>query len=151
PSMESAMNQEEFQSAPNSRQALMQLSGVCVLVVDDDEDTLQLMATALSSRQAKVVAVSSAGEALRAIEINRPDVLISDIAMPGEDGYGLIERIRMMEKDPAASIPAVAITAYAKEEDRQRALSSGFQLYLAKPVELTELISVVAQAARREF
>jgi len=151
PSMESAMNQEEFQSAPNSRQAPMQLSGVCVLVVDDDEDTLQLMANALSSRQAKVVAVSSAGEALRAIEINRPDVLISDIAMPGEDGYGLIERIRMMEKDPATSIPAVAITAYAKEEDRQRALSSGFQLYLAKPVELTELISVVAQAARREF
>ena len=153
PSMESAANQEEFQTAANGRQtkATMLLSGVCVLVVDDDEDTLQLMATALSSRQAKVVAVTSAGEAIRAIEINRPDVLISDIAMPGEDGYGLIERIRTMEQDYAAPIPAVAITAYAKEEDRERALSSGFQLYLAKPVELTELISVVAQAARREF
>ncbi|HET6861569.1 MAG TPA: ATP-binding protein, partial [Pyrinomonadaceae bacterium] len=153
PWMESATNQAEFQTAGNVRptKAPMLLAGVCVLVVDDDEDTLQLMATALTSRQAKVVAVSSAGEAIRAIEVNRPDVLISDIAMPGEDGYGLIERIRTMEQDYAASIPAVAITAYAKEEDRERALSSGFQLYLAKPVELTELISVVAQAARREF
>jgi len=153
PSIDSAVSQDEFQTAPNGRQAKtpMTLSGVCVLVVDDDEDTLQLMATALSSRQAKVVAVSSAGEAIRAIEINRPDVLISDIAMPGEDGYGLIERIRSLDMDYAASIPAVAITAYAKEEDRERALSAGFQLYLAKPVELAELISVVAQAARGEF
>lgn len=153
PALDSMTNQNELPTATSGRQikAPMLLSGVCVLVVDDDEDTLQLMATALSSRQAKVVAVSSAGEAIRAIEINRPDVLVSDIAMPDEDGYGLIERIRTMEKDYANSIPAVAITAYAKDEDRERALSSGFQLYLAKPVELTELISVVAQAARREF
>jgi PAS domain S-box-containing protein len=127
------------------------LSGVHVLVVDDDEDTLELMTTALTSRKANVTAVCTAGEAINAIKNHRPDVLVSDIAMPGEDGYGLIAKVRSLDRDSATSIPAVAITAYAKEEDRQRALNSGFQIYLAKPVELAELISVVARAARREF
>ena len=127
------------------------LSGVNVLLVDDDSDTLQLMTTALTRRQATVTAVSSAGEAIKAIHRRRPDVLVSDIAMPDEDGYGLIEKIRSLEAGESESIPAVAITAYAKEEDREKALSSGFQIYLAKPVELTELISVVARAARRDF
>ncbi len=127
------------------------LSGVNVLLVDDDTDTLKLMTTALTRRHATVTAVSSAGEAIQAIQRRRPDVLVSDIAMPGEDGYGLIEKVRSLEGNDAETIPAVAITAYAKEEDRERALSSGFQIYLAKPVELTELISVVARAARRDF
>jgi signal transduction histidine kinase/ActR/RegA family two-component response regulator len=127
------------------------LSGLNVLLVDDDSDTLTLMATALTKRQANVTAVSSAGEAIEAITRKRPDVLVSDIAMPDEDGYGLIEKIRLLENGETQNIPAVAITAYAKEEDRERALSSGFQIYLAKPVELTELISVVARAARRDF
>ncbi len=127
------------------------LSGLNVLLVDDDSDTLSLMATALTRRQANVTAVSSAGEAIQAITRNRPDVLVSDIAMPDQDGYGLIEMIRKLENGESPKIPAVAITAYAKEEDRERALSSGFQIYLAKPVELTELISVVARAARRDF
>ncbi len=127
------------------------LSGVNVLLVDDDSDTLTLMATALKRRQANVTAVSSAGEAIQAIRQKRPDVLVSDIAMPGEDGYGLIEKVRSLENGDTQNIPAVAITAYAKEEDRERALSSGFQIYLAKPVELTELVSVVARAARRDF
>jgi PAS domain S-box-containing protein len=127
------------------------LSGVNVLLVDDDTDTLELMATALSKRQANVTAVSSAGDAIQAIRNNRPDVLISDIAMPEEDGYDLIERVRALEDGQSQTIPAVAITAYAKEEDRRRALSSGFQIYLAKPIELSELISVVAKAAKREF
>lgn len=127
------------------------LSGVNVLLVDDDTDTLKLMTTALTRRHATVTAVSSAGEAIQAIRRRRPDVLVSDIAMPGEDGYGLIEKVRSLESNETETIPAVAITAYAKEEDRERALSSGFQIYLAKPVELTELISVVARAARRDF
>lgn len=127
------------------------LSGVNVLLVDDDTDTLKLMTTALTRRHANVTAVSSAGEAIQAIRRRRPDVLVSDIAMPGEDGYGLIEKVRSLESNETETIPAVAITAYAKEEDRERALSSGFQIYLAKPVELTELISVVARAARRDF
>jgi signal transduction histidine kinase/CHASE1-domain containing sensor protein len=127
------------------------LSGVNVLLVDDDTDTLKLMTTALTRRHATVTAVSSAGEAIQAIRRRRPDVLVSDIAMPGEDGYGLIEKVRSLDSNETEKIPAVAITAYAKEEDRERALSSGFQIYLAKPVELTELISVVARAARRDF
>ena len=127
------------------------LSGVNVLLVDDDCDTLKLMTTALTRRQATVTAVSSAGEAIKAIRQRRPDVLVSDIAMPDEDGYGLIEKVRSLEDGESESIPAVAITAYAKDEDREKALSSGFQIYLAKPVELTELISVVARAARRDF
>jgi CheY-like chemotaxis protein len=109
------------------------------------------MTTALTRRQANVTAVSSAGEAIQAITQKRPDVLVSDIAMPDEDGYGLIAKVRSLENGQTDSIPAVAITAYAKEEDRARSLSSGFQIYLAKPVELTELISVVARAARRDF
>jgi CheY-like chemotaxis protein len=120
-------------------------------LVDDDTDTLKLMTTALTRRHATVTAVSSAGEAIQAIRRHRPDVLVSDIAMPGEDGYGLIEKVRSLDSNETETIPAVAITAYAKEEDRERALSSGFQIYLAKPVELTELISVVARAARRDF
>jgi PAS domain S-box-containing protein len=127
------------------------LSGVHVLVVDDDEDNLELMSTALTSRKANVTAVCTAHDAINVIKSHRPDVLVSDIAMPGEDGYGLIAKVRSLDNDSERDIPAVAITAYAKEEDRQRALDSGFQIYLAKPVELSELISVVARAARREF
>ena len=137
------------QSAPAAATQL--LSGVNVLLVDDDTDTLKLMTTALTRRHANVTAVSSAREAIQAIRRRRPDVLVSDIAMPGEDGYGLIEKVRSLDSNETETIPAVAITAYAKEEDRERALSSGFQIYLAKPVELTELISVVARAARRDF
>jgi signal transduction histidine kinase/CheY-like chemotaxis protein len=132
-------------------QSTQSLLGVNVLLVDDDSDTLTLMTTALTRRQANVIAVSSAGEAIQAITTKRPDVLVSDIAMPDEDGYGLIEKVRRLENGATQSIPAVAITAYAKEEDRERALSAGFQIYLAKPVELAELISVVARAAKREF
>jgi len=127
------------------------LAGLHVLLVDDDSDTLSLMATALTRRQANVTAVSSAVEAIQAIQQQRPDVLVSDIAMPDEDGYGLIAKVRSLENGDYQSIPAVAITAYAKEEDRERALTSGFQIYVAKPIELTELVSVVARAARRDF
>ena len=149
PLLETAVKRVENQKslAP----PLQLLSGVNVLLVDDDSDTLSLMATALKRRQANVTAVSSAGEAIQAIRQKRPDVLVSDIAMPGEDGYGLIEKVRSLENGETQDIPAVAITAYAKDEDRERALSSGFQIFLAKPIELTELVSVVARAARRDF
>ena len=138
-------------SQPSLAQSQQLLSGINVLLVDDDSDTLMLMTTALTRRQANVTAVSSAGEAIQAITKKRPDVLVSDIAMPDEDGYGLIEKVRLLENGALQTIPAVAITAYAKDEDRERALSAGFQIYLAKPVELAELISVVARAAKREF
>jgi len=153
PLMEAKKGTAQFvdHNQPSLAQSQQLLSGVNVLLVDDDSDTLMLMTTALTRRQANVTAVSSAGEAIQAITRKRPDVLVSDIAMPDEDGYGLIEKVRRLENGAMQTIPAVAITAYAKEEDRERALSAGFQIYLAKPVELAELISVVARAAKREF
>ena len=121
------------------------LSGLHVLIVDDDEDTLELLSAALTQRSAQVTAVSSAAAAIESIKTLRPDVLISDIAMPGEDGYELIKKVLALDGEPA--IPAIAITAYAKEEDKQRALAAGYQRYLSKPVELREFIAAVAAAA----
>lgn len=125
------------------------LSGLQVLIVDDDLDTLELLSAALTQRSANVTAVSSAAAALDSIKAFRPDVLISDIAMPGQDGYELIGRVLAL--DLAPGIPAIAITAYAKEEDKARALAAGYQRYLAKPVELREFISAVAELARMEL
>ncbi len=127
------------------QQALDILAGIQVLVVDDDLDTLELLTAALRQRSASVTAVSSASAALAAIMAAQPHVLISDIAMPGEDGYDLIRKVIALELVP--KISAIAITAYAKEEDRERALLAGFQRYLSKPVELGEFISAVAEAA----
>lgn len=122
------------------------LSGLHVLIVDDDEDTLELLSAALTQRSAQVTAVSSAAAAIESIKTFRPDVLISDIAMPGEDGYELIRKVIALDGEPA--IPAIAITAYARDEDKQRALAAGYQRYLSKPVELREFIAAVAQACQ---
>jgi PAS domain S-box-containing protein len=121
------------------------LADVSVLIVDDDEDTLELLGAALSQRSADVTGVSSATEAIAAIKRSRPDVLISDIAMPGEDGYQLIQKVIALDLEPR--IRAIAITAYAKEEDKESALAAGYDYYLSKPVELREFISTVAEAA----
>ncbi len=125
------------------------LAGIQVLVVDDDLDTLELLTAALEQRSATVTAVSSAAAAMAAIMAARPHVLISDIAMPGEDGYDLIKKVIALELVPGIS--AIAITAYAKDEDRERALLAGFQRYLSKPVELGEFISAVAEAAKSDY
>ncbi|MDQ2976682.1 MAG: PAS domain S-box protein [Acidobacteriota bacterium] len=140
-------NTEEDVELEQARKELVKsseaLAGLRVLVVDDDEDTLELLRTALARRGAEVGVASSAVAALEAINNSRPDVLVSDIAMPGEDGYELIRKIRALQIGP--EIPALAITAYAKEEDKTLALSAGYQRYLSKPVELGELISLVAE------
>jgi PAS domain S-box-containing protein len=122
-----------------------ELNGVHVLLVDDDAGTRELISAALNERQARVTAVASAQEALSEIKRARPDVLVSDIAMPVQDGYQLIEEIRALELGQAKTLPAVAITAYAREEDRRRALAAGYQSYLPKPIEPAELIAVVAE------
>ena len=124
------------------------LDGIHILLVDDDVDTLDLLTEALRQQHATVTAVCSAQAAIEAIKISKPDILVSDIAMPGEDGYQLLERIRAMNSDGLLSIPALAITAYAKHEDREAALSSGYQGYLAKPIELSELVKAVEHAVR---
>ncbi len=121
------------------------LADVRILIVDDDEDTLELLSAALTQRSADVTAVSSAADAISAIMRARPDVLISDIAMPGEDGYQLMQKVIGLGFE--RPIPSIAITAYAKEEDKERALAAGYKYYLSKPVELQEFISTVAEAA----
>jgi CheY-like chemotaxis protein len=125
------------------------LSDLHILIVDDDPDTLELLSAALTQRSARVTTASSVAEAIRALKFFRPDVLISDIAMPGEDGYELIQQVIALGVVP--EIPAIAITAYAKDEDRERALAAGFQSFLAKPVELGEFISLVAQAGQNHL
>jgi CheY-like chemotaxis protein len=115
-----------------------------ILIVDDDRDTLDLLSAALTQRSARVTTASSAAEAIRALKFFRPDVLISDIAMPHEDGYQLLEQVTALGVVPG--IPVIAITAYAKEEDKARALAAGFQRFLAKPVELSEFIAAVAES-----
>ncbi|MBW4496028.1 MAG: response regulator [Oscillatoria princeps RMCB-10] len=125
------------------------LAGLRVLVVEDDADTSELIATVLEGHDAKVTAVSSVREALAEIERSRPDVLVSDIGMPGEDGYSLIRKLRAMEAKQGWRIPAAALTAYAKAEDRTRALSAGFQMHITKPVEPAQLAAAVATLAER--
>jgi PAS domain S-box-containing protein len=125
------------------------LAGLTVLLVDDDEDTLELLSAALVQRSAKVTTCSSAAAALKSIKDSRPDVLISDIAMPGEDGYQLIQQVRGLNLRPP--LPAIAITAYAKDEDKLRALAAGYNRYLSKPIELGEFIGAVAELSRLEL
>jgi CheY-like chemotaxis protein len=108
-----------------------------------------LIAASLTGRDAKITAALSADEAIARIKESRPDIIVSDIAMPGEDGYELLRRVRALDDVHARLIPAIAVSAYAREEDRQRALSSGFQDYLTKPVELAELIMIVSNLVRR--
>lgn len=140
---EAHRNGEMVQSgSPTAR-----LKGLRVLLVDDDEDTLRLMTAALNQGEAIVTAVSSAEAALETLKSETPDVLISDIAMPNEDGYQLLTKIRAFNLEHGRFLPALAITAYAREEDRVQALASGFQAYLAKPIELSELITAVATVA----
>lgn len=125
------------------------LGGLHVLVVDDEPDTLSMITTILEERKVKVTTALSAGEAIKAIERSMPDILVSDIGMPDADGYELIRMIRRLESKQGGNIPAVALTAYAREEDRMRSLSAGYQIHLAKPVEPSELIAVIADLAER--
>jgi PAS domain S-box-containing protein len=126
------------------------LDGVRVLVVDDDSDTRQMLKAVLSECQAEVITAVSAAEAIKEIERRKPDVLISDLGMPEQDGYELIKQVRATESaDNRARIPALALTAYAKAEDRVRALAGGYQVHLSKPVEPVELVLVVANLAGR--
>jgi PAS domain S-box-containing protein len=125
------------------------LHGLRVLVVDDEPDTLEFIETVLAEYGAEVKAVMSVAKALQLMENWKPDILVSDIGMPGEDGYSLIGKVRAMKPENGGKMPAVALTAYARAEDRQRALMSGFQMHVTKPIEPDELAAVVASLAKR--
>ncbi len=124
--------------------APLPLTSFQVLVVDDDTDTLDFLTIVLEQHGAKVTSVASVKEALEALKQLQPDVLISDIGMPQEDGYGLISKVRAFEAERGLNIPAIAMTAYTSAEEHLRAISAGFAAHLAKPVQPAELISVVA-------
>ncbi len=120
------------------------LDGMRVLVVDDDEDARALMQRVLTDQGAAVTLAASAEIGLRELERVRPDVLVSDIGMPEVDGYTFIRTVRGLPADRGGRTPAIAITAYAREEDSERAVSTGFQAYMSKPVDPTRLISLAA-------
>jgi hypothetical protein len=129
----------------------LSLEGVSLLVVDDQEDARQVLIEALSQYGARVTAVSSGTEALAFLSNlpggKRPDAMILDIAMPEEDGYTVLKKVRALEAAKGATadqIPAIALTAYGRSEDRLRALQAGFQMHVAKPVEPAELAVVIA-------
>ena len=121
--------------------------------MDDDPDALDLFAHVLRSYGAEVRAAGSSADGMRLIESWRPDILVSDINMTGEDGYALIRRVRDWERrqGDGRAIRAVAVTAHGRLEDRIRALESGFQMHVAKPIEPTELVTVIATLAGRNL
>jgi CheY-like chemotaxis protein/nitrogen-specific signal transduction histidine kinase len=126
-----------------------ELEGLRVLVVDDDVDSCEIIGLALRKCRVEVRLATSAAEALTVLERWLPDLLISDIAMPDEDGYALIHKVRALSPEHGGRIPALALTAYAADSDRERSLAAGFQLHVVKPVELKELADAVASLAGR--
>ncbi len=125
------------------------LENLRILIVDDERDTLDLVALELTQHGAKVTGVTTAESALMALEDAEFDLLISDLAMPGTDGYDLIRRLRKLEAGREKKLPAVALTAYARVQDRMRAILAGYNTHVAKPVEANELITVVASLTGR--
>jgi two-component system, chemotaxis family, CheB/CheR fusion protein len=126
----------------------VRLDGLSVLVVEDDVDTGRMLAQVLGERGARIAHAGTSAEALAAIERAIPDVLISDIGMPVEDGYELLRRVRALAPEVGGRVPAIALTAFAREEDVHRALEAGFDLHVAKPIDPDELARVVSRVAR---
>jgi signal transduction histidine kinase/CheY-like chemotaxis protein len=126
-----------------------ELSGIRVLVVDDDVDTCEMLTFALKLRGAEAQASTSVAEAFDSLNDWKPDVLLTDINMPGEDGYGLMNKLQKLNSERGAKIPAIALTALARAEDSEQALSAGFQLHLSKPVDIEELAAAIANLAKK--
>ena len=125
-----------------------QLEGLRVLAVDDEDDARDLVQVVLEHAGASVRTASSVPEALEALRREVPDVLLSDIGMPGETGYDLIRRIRALPANEGGNVPAAALTAYARAEDRKKALDAGFMMHVPKPVDPSELVAVISSLAR---
>ena len=126
------------------RRDSLDLKGIKVLVVDDEVDTRDLVKTVLSKHGARVTAAPSAAVAMNLISKMKPDVLISDVGMPGTDGYALMRQVRSLPPERGGNVRAVALTAYAREQDRQLAIEAGYELHLAKPIEVAQLSASVA-------
>jgi CheY-like chemotaxis protein len=129
---------------PPATAASNALCGRRVLVVEDYDDARELVASVIRGAGAEVTSVISTAEALRCLAQAMPDLLVADLGLPGEDGYTLLRRIRAMPTPQAQALPAVALTAYARPSDRDRALDAGFLRYVIKPVDPEQLVAVLA-------
>ena len=125
------------------------LAGLRILIVDDEEDAREVVSAIVGDAGAEVAAAASVQQALDLIDQWKPDVLISDIGMPGEGGYDLIRKVRALPPDQRGQIPAIALTAFARTQDRLKILSAGYQMHVGKPIEPLELITIVASVTRR--
>jgi signal transduction histidine kinase/ActR/RegA family two-component response regulator len=132
--------------APDLR-GLARLDGLRVLVVDDDAEAVRLADAILTAAGASVRSCRDAGTALALVASLRPDVLVSDVEMPGEDGYALVRRLRALPREQGGETPAIALTAYGRTQDRVRALAAGYTMHVPKPVDPGELTTIVASAA----
>lgn len=147
--------QSELQLEPvaekksNGKKSSPSLARLQVLVVEDHPDTRDYIKKVLEQSGAKVIAVDCVSEAIKYLEQSSPDVLVSDIGMPQEDGLDLIRKVRDLEEQQGGKIPAIALTAYARAEDHMQAIAAGFQMHVPKPVEPTKLLAVVAKVAGR--
>lgn len=129
---------------------LRSLDGLRVLLVDDEPEAREIISTVITRTGAEVTACTSAGEALAKLLEWKPDVILSDIAMPDEDGYSFIGKVRSLPRDKGGETPAAALTAYARDVDRRDALAAGYQMHIAKPIGASQLVTMVARLAGRD-
>jgi hypothetical protein len=127
----------------------VELNGLRVLAVDDDVDTLDIVTILFEEYGVEVIRATSAKEALELITQLKPDILLADIAMPGEDGYSLIRKVRTLEIEQGGQIPAIALTASADDNGAVCSIQAGFQNHVAKPFDFVELVATVASLAKR--
>lgn len=132
-----------------SRGSRKLLRGLRVLLIEDEPESREALKTVLQSYGAEVTAAASAAEALTAFELATPDVLVSDIGLPGRDGYDLMREIRQRPPERGGQVPALALTGYAEAEDRRQTAAAGFQAYLTKPSDPSALVASVAALAGR--
>jgi len=131
------------------RLATTDLRGVSVLAVDDEPDALALVSEVLQAAGARVSTAASAADALAILDAEVPDVVVADLGMPTVDGFQFIDRVRRHQSARVRDVPAAALTAYARSEDRMKALRAGFQIHLAKPIDPAELVTTIAALAKR--
>lgn len=146
---EEAAEARRGKAQPLETDSELSLDGMLVLVVDDEEDTRQLLVQSLTFYGATVVTASSAADAFEQLQEKNPDIMVSDIGMPDEDGYSLIRRIRALSDKQHRDVPAIALTAFTRAQDRMKALTSGYQNHVSKPVEPDELATVIASLTGR--
>ena len=152
----------EVERRKSQRRGLTRLDGVHVLLVEDDDDSRNLLTMMLKRQGAEVTVAKSAAQAFKVLThstrpedptgapVRRPDVVVSDIGMPEEDGYELIQKMRALSENEGGLIPAIAVTGYATRKDRERALEAGYQVHMAKPIEQTELLTAIASLVQKK-